>query len=111
VDGANAFAFDLMPAATRALRPDSNAFLSPLSASMALGMTLNGADGKTLMDLQTALRLKDVTEAAAATSVGVSVTSARQGFQMKVDRPFLFAIRERLSGTVVFLGVMKVVGS
>ena len=30
---------------------------------------------------------------------------------MKVDRPFLFAIRERLSGTVVFLGVMNVVGS
>jgi serpin B len=51
------------------------------------------------------------TEAAAATGVGVSVTSARQVFQMRVDRPFVFAIRERLSGTVVFLGVMNVVGS
>jgi serine protease inhibitor len=29
---------------------------------------------------------------------------------MRVDRPFVFAIRERLSGTVVFLGVMNVVG-
>jgi serine protease inhibitor len=29
---------------------------------------------------------------------------------MKVDRPFFFAIRERLSGAVVFLGVMNVIG-
>jgi serpin B len=51
------------------------------------------------------------TEAAAATGVGVSVTSARQVVEMKVDRPFVFAIRERLSGTVLFLGLMNVVGS
>ena len=44
VDGANTFAFDLLREATRELPPDSNAFLSPLSASMALGMTLNGAE-------------------------------------------------------------------
>ncbi len=37
VDGANAFSFDLLREATRALPADSNAFLSPLSASMALG--------------------------------------------------------------------------
>jgi len=30
--------------------------------------------------------------------------------EMKVDRPFVFAIRERLSGAVVFLGVMNVIG-
>ena len=29
---------------------------------------------------------------------------------MKVDRPFVVAIRERLSGTVVFLGVINAVG-
>jgi serine protease inhibitor len=29
---------------------------------------------------------------------------------MKVDRPFVFAIRERLSGAVVFLGIMNVIG-
>ena len=40
VDGANAFAFDLLRETTRSLPSDSNAFLSPLSASMALGMTL-----------------------------------------------------------------------
>lgn len=29
---------------------------------------------------------------------------------MRVDRPFVFAIRERLSGAVVFLGVMNAIG-
>ena len=63
VDGANAFAFDLLREATRELPSDSNAFLSPLSASMALGMTLNGANGQTHDDMRTALRLSDLTEA------------------------------------------------
>ena len=42
------------------------------------------------------------TEAAAATSVGVGVTSLPPS--LVVDRPFVFAIRERLSGTILFLG-------
>lgn len=50
------------------------------------------------------------TEAAAATTVGIGVTSAPQVFAMTVDRPFVFAIRERLSSAVLFLGVMNVVG-
>ena len=51
-----------------------------------------------------------MTEAAAATVVGVGQTSAPLVVEMRVDRPFVFAIRERLSGTVLFLGVMNVVG-
>jgi serine protease inhibitor len=63
VEGANAFAFDLLREATKALAPDSNVFLSPLSASMALGMTLNGAGGETYDAMRTALRLDGMPEA------------------------------------------------
>jgi serpin B len=45
------------------------------------------------------------TVAAAVTSVTVGTTSAPQGFY--VDRPFLVAIRERLSGSILFLGVIR----
>jgi serpin B len=44
------------------------------------------------------------TEAAAATSTGVSVVSVPVTQIVRVDRPFIFAIRERLSGTVLFIG-------
>ena len=42
------------------------------------------------------------TEAAAVTSVVIRETSAPAEYV--IDRPFLFAIRERLSGTVLFVG-------
>ncbi len=45
------------------------------------------------------------TEAAAVTSVEVGVTSAPAGpVRVVVDRPFVVAIRERLTGTILFLG-------
>lgn len=44
------------------------------------------------------------TKAAAATVGGVGAVSAPP--MMRVDRPFLFAIRERFSGTVLFLGAI-----
>jgi len=45
------------------------------------------------------------TEAAAVTSVEIGVTSAPPA--IVIDRPFLFAIRERLSGTILFLGAIR----
>ena len=47
------------------------------------------------------------TEAAAVTSVVGSVTSVqqpRERFSMKVDRPFFFAIRDNLTGVLLFMG-------
>jgi serpin B len=45
------------------------------------------------------------TRAAAVTVVGVGVTSAPLGYD--IDRPFVLLIRERLSGAVLFTGVVR----
>jgi serpin B len=59
----------------------------------------------TYVKQKTFLKIDEVgTEAAAVTSVGVGVTSAPVG--ITIDRPFLLAIRERLSGTIMFLGAI-----
>jgi serpin B len=52
---------------------------------------------KTFVDVN-----EEGTEAAAATSVGIGVTSAPA--RIEVDRPFIFAIRERLTGSILFMG-------
>ncbi|MFI5257743.1 MAG: serpin family protein [Gemmatimonadales bacterium] len=54
---------------------------------------------KTFVDVN-----EEGTEAAAATSVGISATSAPLLIPMRVDRPFIIVIRERLSGTILFMG-------
>lgn len=46
------------------------------------------------------------TEAAAVTIVEIGEISAPDVFEMRVDRPFVFAIREHHSGTVLFIGKM-----
>jgi len=54
---------------------------------------------KTFVDVN-----EEGTEAGAATAVGIGYTSVPQ--PIVVDRPFLFAIRENLSGTIMFLGMI-----
>jgi serpin B len=62
-------------------------------------------DQKTFVEVN-----EEGTEAAAATAVGIGKTSVPEIVEMRVDRPFVFGIRERLSGAVLFLGVMNVIG-
>src|SRR6476620_7392307 len=56
VTSSNAFAFDLLRQINVAERT-TNVFVSPLSASMALGMTTNGAGGTTYDAMHNTLRL------------------------------------------------------
>jgi serpin B len=52
----NEFAFDLLRK-TIADVPDTNVFMSPLSVSIALGMTMNGANGDTRSEIESTLKM------------------------------------------------------
>ena len=54
---------------------------------------------KTFVDVN-----EEGTEAAAVTNVGISVTSLPVRRPFIVDRPFVFVLCERLSGTILFIG-------
>ena len=45
------------------------------------------------------------TEAAAVTTIGVELTSAPE--PVVIDKPFIFAIRERLTNTLLFIGKVE----
>jgi len=62
------------------------------------GLCISAVKHKAFVDVN-----EEGTEAAAATSVEFSLTSVGPPLVV-VDRPFVFAIRERLSGTILFLG-------
>lgn len=50
------------------------------------------------------------TEAAAVTAIGMDTTSAplqSETFYMKVDRPFFFAIYDKQTGSILFMGTMN----
>ena len=106
IGAGNRFAFDLLRAASR---PGENLFLSPLSASVALGMTLNGAAGETWNQMRDALGFAGLTEEeinggyasliqvlteldpAVETAIGNSVWT-RLGFPLRAD--FVEVLRE-----------------
>ena len=62
VAASNTFGFNLLRELDRS-RADSNIFMSPLSASMALGMTMNGAGGQTFDEMRAALAFGDASSA------------------------------------------------
>ncbi len=61
IDADNLFGLKLFMAVSAAAG-DTNVFISPLSVSMALGMTLNGADGQTYDAMRETLELAGLTE-------------------------------------------------
>ena len=54
---------------------------------------------KTYVDID-----EEGTEAAAVTNVGISLVSMPVRVAFRVDRPFVLVLRERLSGTILFMG-------
>jgi serine protease inhibitor len=92
--------------------------LNPALAALGMGIAFfpGLADFSRLSDARDDLYISSVlqktfvdideegTEAAAATSVKVSATSAPPTIQ--ADRPYLFVIRERLSATILFIGAI-----
>ena len=75
---------------------DTAADFSRMSAS-SRRLVISDVIQKTFVDIN-----EEGTEAAAVTSVGVMPTSMPP--LIRADRPFVFAIRERLSGTILFIG-------
>ena len=61
IGASNAFGFDLLREMLSD-EPDGSVFLSPFSASMALGMTLNGAAGVTYDAMRSTLRFDGLSE-------------------------------------------------
>jgi serine protease inhibitor len=61
LERSNRFAFGLLREVARAHEPGDNVFLSPLSASMALGMTMNGAAGETHGEMRDMLGFEGMT--------------------------------------------------
>jgi serpin B len=80
----------------QAFKPDSARF-TRISRTLGDKLYIDFVKQKAFVDVN-----EVGTEAAAVTVVGIGLTSAP--VPVRVDRPFVFAIRERLSGTVLFLG-------
>lgn len=66
------------------------------------GLTISEVKHKTFIEVN-----EEGTEAAAVTSVGVSLTSMPHYYIMNFDRPFLFFIRENSSGLILFAGQLN----
>lgn len=117
VEKSNVFAWGLL-AAAMAADPEENVLVSPLSASMALGMALNGARGATYDQMQATLGFADVAPdtinngyrglmtslPAADSTVNTQIANSawyRDGFE--VEPAFLNTVRAFFDATVAAL--------
>jgi serpin B len=85
-----------------------NIFLSPLSISLALGMTANGANGDTFTAMQKALRLADYGDVGATNNLGYAalinaLTGKDIGVTMKIANSIWAANRDDVSFKEAFL--------
>lgn len=80
----------------RAFEADGADF-TPLSARLGHNLYISKVRQKTFVDVN-----EEGTEAAAVTSVDIGVTSLPPSVDF--NRPFVFVIRERLTGTILFIG-------
>jgi len=62
VDAHTRFSFDVFREAIKAEDEGGNVFLSPLSAAVALSMTMNGAGGETFEAMREALRMEELSQ-------------------------------------------------
>lgn len=97
-DAAGDFGLDLFKSISASAAQDENLFISPLSVSMALGMTMNGADSSTYAAMRRTLGFEGLSEEEINEAYKSLITL------MRVDRPFMFVLRERQSGTILFMG-------
>jgi serine protease inhibitor len=79
--------------------PFTAADFTGMSRSRGRELVISEVKQKTFVDVN-----EEGTEAAAVTSVGIAPTCACGPAEIRIDRPFVFAIRERLSGTILFVG-------
>ncbi len=98
VTASNRFAFSFLREVARYSEPDSNVFISPLSASMALGMTYNGARGETQTAMAQTLGLGELTTPEANESFR-SLIDLLRGLDPKVDFRLANSIWHRLGFT------------
>src|SRR5829696_10244651 len=89
---------DLQSLGMRAAFVDGGADFSRMS-SLGRQLFISLVKQKTYVDVN-----EEGTEAAAVTNVGISLTSMPVRSTFRVDRPFVFVIRERLSGAILFMG-------
>ena len=69
--------------------------------ALARGIYISKVKQKTYVDVN-----EEGTEAAAVTSVELRETALPDRFTFRADRPFLFVLRERFSGTILFAGIL-----
>ena len=78
-------------------RPFINAQLNPMFVTPSSQRVISSVLQKVFVEVN-----EEGAEAAAATSIGIGATSLPPS--LIVNRPFLFVIRERLTGTILFMG-------